>query len=57
MKIGIVWVTSSTMHSTTDKAIFHSCLKRMIYRLTDGMRWSSDRTKFRYSQLNEPKFV
>jgi hypothetical protein len=40
MRIGIVWVISSTMHSTTDEAIFHSCLKRMIYRLTDGMRWS-----------------
>jgi hypothetical protein len=36
MKIGIVWATSSMMHSTTYEAIFHS-LKMMMYRLTDGM--------------------
>jgi hypothetical protein len=38
MRIGIVWETSSTMHSMTYEAIFHNCLKRMMYRLTDVTR-------------------
>jgi hypothetical protein len=38
--IGIVWATSSTMHLTTYEVIFSSCLKRMMYQLTDGTRLS-----------------
>jgi hypothetical protein len=38
MRIGIVWVTSSTIHSTTYRAIFHNYLKKRMYRLMDGMR-------------------
>jgi hypothetical protein len=32
----------STMHSTTYEVIFCSYLKRMMYRLVDGTRWSTN---------------